>query len=84
VDPRAGLDDVEKRKFFALPGLEKCDPSVVQPVASRYTDDAIPERRHSKRHSESLETCLISSTVFSHISSVYENVKVWPNTHTCM
>jgi hypothetical protein len=22
VDPRAGLDDVEKRKFLALPGLE--------------------------------------------------------------
>jgi hypothetical protein len=22
VGPRAGLDDVEKRKFFALPGLE--------------------------------------------------------------
>jgi hypothetical protein len=22
VDPRAGLDDVEKRKFFTLPGLE--------------------------------------------------------------
>jgi hypothetical protein len=22
VDPRAGLDDMEKRKFFTLPGLE--------------------------------------------------------------
>jgi hypothetical protein len=22
VDPRVGLDDVEKRKFFTLPGLE--------------------------------------------------------------
>jgi hypothetical protein len=22
VDPRAGVDDVEKRKFFTLPGLE--------------------------------------------------------------
>jgi hypothetical protein len=22
VDPRAGLDDVEKRKFLTLPGLE--------------------------------------------------------------
>jgi hypothetical protein len=30
VDPRAGLDDLEKRKFLTL-------PSVVQPVASRYT-----------------------------------------------
>jgi hypothetical protein len=40
VGPRDGLDDVEKRKFLTLPGLE-LDPSVVQPVASRYTDYAI-------------------------------------------
>jgi hypothetical protein len=39
VDPRAGLDDVEKRKFFTIPGLNSY-PSVVQPVASRYTDYA--------------------------------------------
>jgi hypothetical protein len=37
VRPRAGLDDVEKRKFLTLPGS---DPSVVQLVASRYTDYA--------------------------------------------
>jgi hypothetical protein len=37
VDPRAGLDDVEKRKFLTLPEL-KLNSSVVQPVASRYTD----------------------------------------------
>jgi hypothetical protein len=36
VDPRAGLDDVEKRKFWTLLGLE------LQPVASSYTDYAIP------------------------------------------
>jgi hypothetical protein len=41
VDPIAGLDDVEKRKFLTLQGLE-LDPSVVQPVATRYTDYAIP------------------------------------------
>jgi hypothetical protein len=41
VGPRAGLDDVENRKFLTLPGLN-CDPSVVQPVASRYTDYATP------------------------------------------
>jgi hypothetical protein len=39
VAPRTGLDAVEKRKFLPLPGLE---PSVAQPVASRYTDCAIP------------------------------------------
>jgi hypothetical protein len=45
VDPRAGLDDVEKRKFLTLPGLE-LRPSVFQPVATRYTDYAIPAQLH--------------------------------------
>jgi hypothetical protein len=39
VDARAGLDDVEKRKYLALPGLE------LRPLgrpASRCTDYAIP------------------------------------------
>jgi hypothetical protein len=40
VDPRAGLDDMEKWTLFTLPGLE-LQPPVVQPVASRYTDWAI-------------------------------------------
>jgi hypothetical protein len=37
VDPRDGVDDMEKRKFLTPYGLE-LRPSVVQPVASRYTD----------------------------------------------
>jgi hypothetical protein len=41
VDPRAGLHDVKKRKLLTLPGSNS-DHSVVQPVASRYTDYAIP------------------------------------------
>jgi hypothetical protein len=41
VDLRAGLDDLEKRKFLTLP-YSISNPSVVQPVASRYTDYAIP------------------------------------------
>jgi hypothetical protein len=41
VDPRADRDDVKKKKFLNLPGLE-LRPSVLQPVASRYADYAIP------------------------------------------
>jgi hypothetical protein len=41
VGPRAGLDDVEKGKF--LPYRDSTSgPLVVQSVASRYTDRAIP------------------------------------------
>jgi uncharacterized protein YbbC (DUF1343 family) len=39
MDPRIGLDIMEKLEFLALPGLELL-PFVVQPVASRYTDRA--------------------------------------------
>jgi hypothetical protein len=35
------MDDVVRGKFMTLPELE-LNPSVVQPVASRYTDYAIP------------------------------------------
>jgi hypothetical protein len=38
VDPRASLDDVEK--ILEPTGPWNSDPSVVQPVASRYTDYA--------------------------------------------
>jgi hypothetical protein len=37
VAPRSGLDDVEKRKYLILPGLE-FRPPVVQPVVNRYRD----------------------------------------------
>jgi hypothetical protein len=40
VDPRDSQDDVENRKFLILPELE-LRTSVVQPVASCYTDYAI-------------------------------------------
>jgi hypothetical protein len=39
VDPRVGLDDVDKLKFLTLPRLV-LDPSVVQPVGSCHTDYA--------------------------------------------
>jgi hypothetical protein len=40
MDPRAGLDDVEKRNSWPYRDLNS-DPSV-QPIASRYTDYTIP------------------------------------------
>jgi hypothetical protein len=41
VGPRAGLDDMKKSKF--LPHRDSnSDPMVVQPVARRYTNCAIP------------------------------------------
>jgi hypothetical protein len=40
--PRAGLDDVEKRKFLTLDGTQTPTSLVVQPIASSYTDCAIP------------------------------------------
>jgi hypothetical protein len=39
ADPRAGLEDMVKRKLFTL-GIEP-DPSVVQSIALLYTDCAI-------------------------------------------
>jgi hypothetical protein len=44
MGPRAGLDDTENRKFLTLPGLEFL-LLAVEPVASRYTDCAIPDTR---------------------------------------
>jgi hypothetical protein len=38
---RSGLDDVEKRKILHCRDSNS-DPSAAQPVASRYTDCAIP------------------------------------------
>jgi hypothetical protein len=38
VDPRAGLDDLEK--ILDPTGTRNSDPSVVQSIASRYTDYA--------------------------------------------
>jgi hypothetical protein len=45
VGPTASLDDVEKRKILPLPELELW-PLAIQPIASRYTDGAIPAPPH--------------------------------------
>jgi hypothetical protein len=41
VGYRASMDDIQKRKFLTVPGLE-LRPSAVQLVPSRYTNYAIP------------------------------------------
>jgi hypothetical protein len=53
VDPRAGLDNLEKRKFLTLPGLEPRSLSL-KPIASLYTDYAtrllVLDRRLRKKY----------------------------------
>jgi hypothetical protein len=41
VDPRTGLDDVEKGKILSLPGFELGTLSLYQPVVSSYTGSVI-------------------------------------------
>jgi hypothetical protein len=64
VGPRAGVDDVEKRKFLTLRGSNS-DLSVIQPVASCCTDYANPAPvqkqgtcRNSPLNQSSLSTSL--------------------------
>jgi hypothetical protein len=45
VDPRAKLDDVEKRTFMTI-RTRTPTSSIVQPVASHYTDYAILAPKH--------------------------------------
>jgi hypothetical protein len=56
VDPRAGLNDMEKWKFLTPAGLE-LRPSVVQPAASRYADCAIPAHQHQETKKKETLTC---------------------------
>jgi hypothetical protein len=73
VNPRAGLDDMEKWKF--LPHLDSnTDPSVVQPVISRYTDCAIPALNWY------LLSVLIYQNMFSIITLVFWDYVFWCHT----
>jgi hypothetical protein len=57
------------RKFLTLPGLDS-DHSVVQPVASRYTDWAIPAPKYERMPTLSLITPEISEGVESKLQSL--------------
>jgi hypothetical protein len=42
VGPKTGLDDMDKRKFLTLLRLKNSNPSIIQPLASCYTDCTVP------------------------------------------
>jgi hypothetical protein len=47
LDPKAGLNDVEKKIFLTLPGPPTLTSSFVHAVASRYTDYSISAPKDS-------------------------------------
>jgi hypothetical protein len=48
----AGVDDMKLWNFLTLPGLELFDSSVIQPAASRYTDNATVAHKASLKYAE--------------------------------
>jgi hypothetical protein len=71
---RAGLDNVEKRKFLTLAGFE-FQPPVVQPAASRYSDDAIPA---PKGHTTTVFILGVGQErILGAATSMYPPVRVW-------
>jgi hypothetical protein len=66
VNPRASLDDMEKRKLLTLPGLK------LQPVASHYTDYAIPAPQNpSYLHIYILTLSMTTEVATGYASTVY-------------
>jgi hypothetical protein len=76
VGPRASLEDLEKREFLPLPELE-LDISVVQPVASRYTDCAIPAPNNNNNN-------LVKFFIYlrADLNSEWPNYRVRMNTNS--
>jgi hypothetical protein len=74
VGLRAGLDDVEERKILTLLGLKNSEPSLVQPVASRYTDCATPAPNYptvaTKIHNKPSTLCTLFTHTHTHTSSL--------------
>jgi hypothetical protein len=57
---RTGLDNMEKRKFLPLRGLFNTNPLFVEPIASRYTDCAIPDTLKGRLGGKKwLATCVV-------------------------
>jgi hypothetical protein len=70
VEPKAGVDDVEKRKFLTLPGLE------LRPFfrpACRYTDCTIPAINIIRMCSDVFPTrsCKIAPVRFAVLACVF-------------
>jgi hypothetical protein len=62
VDPRVGLDEIEKLKFFTLPGLE-LRPLGGQSVVSCYIDYALPTPYY---HTGGVLTSVVFKVVFKY------------------
>jgi hypothetical protein len=75
VDPRVGLDDVEK--ILDPTGTGNTDPSVVQPVASHYSDCAIPAHIFMEIFSKIWNT-FFSPTKAFHSSSLMHSFMHFP------
>jgi hypothetical protein len=77
VDPRAGLDDVEKRKFLTLPG--PLDLSAVQPVASRYTDYAVPAQISTYLSTDIILTTIVSDQLVAMKAYIFTHLIFYTN-----
>jgi hypothetical protein len=64
VGPRTDLDGVERRKSYPYRDSNS-DPSAVQPVASRYTDCAIPAPISPLLHITTFEGTTISLSTYA-------------------
>jgi hypothetical protein len=73
VGPRSGLGDFEKRKFLTCRDSNS-DPSVVQPVASRYPVSGHVVLNHNYGN------CIINSPLileYKEIQDMFQNLDYW-------
>jgi hypothetical protein len=89
VGPRTSLVGVEKRKFLTLQGLE-LKSRASQPVASRYTDYAVPAPKGCivpNSESEQARECnpqqLGDPGWARNVPDIYTNPAAYPSTSTC-
>jgi hypothetical protein len=70
VDPRAGLDDLEKRKFFTLPGLELrplSRPARSQSIYQLRYAGSVPRLNHSRFLTNPVYSMTVLETITGHL-----------------